>query len=286
MHWKTKARIFRFLSALPLGAQLHYLLQRHVTREWPRRPGHLDELLVAATRLLADAKARADVEHSHFVEIGAGRDMAVAVALRLMGVRRITCIDVDRLARVDLVGHAARHMAARLGVPAPSLQSWEDIQGFGIDYVAPAGLASVRLPDASVDCFYSVDTLEHIPRPALETILVEVRRILKPAGLTINFIDYGDHYARGDPALQFNFLTFSDEAWEPYNSKFQYVNRLRHSEFLALFARAGLHASTVEPHVEAPQAEVVRRLDPRFRRFSMEDLFTLRAKIVAVPSAG
>lgn len=284
MHWKTKARIFRLLSVLPLGLQVHYLLQRHVTREWPRRAAQLDKLLAAATRLFSDVDARLDVRHSHFVEIGAGRDMAVAVALRLMGVRHITCVDIDRLARLDLVGHAARYMASRLGVPAPSLRDWQDLRDFGIDYVAPADLASVRLPDASVDCFYSVDTLEHIPRPALEKLLAEVRRILKPQGLAINFIDYGDHYARGQPGLQFNFLTFSDEAWQPYNSKLQYVNRLRHSEFLDLFSQAGLRALAVEPHVEAPPAELVQRLDARFRRFSTEDLFTVRAKIVAVPA--
>lgn len=285
MNWKLKAKIFRGLARIPLGTQIHYLLQKHVTREWPRRHETLDQLLIAAQRISADAKVKFDLETAVFVEIGAGRDLAVATALRLMGVKHIICADVTRLAKPVLVNHAAQYMARKLGKHCPELKTWEDIEQLGISYSAPSQLASLGLADGSVDCFYSVDTLEHIPRQDIETILLEVRRILNPNGLTINLIDYSDHYARDGGVSRFNFLTFSEKEWSLFNSDFQYVNRLRHSEYLELFRKLGFNPLAVEPDVEAPQPAILKNLAPEFHSFAVDDLFTIRSKIVAAPEA-
>lgn len=285
MNWKKKARIFAVLSKIPMGDEIHFLLQRYVTNEWPRRPEVLEKLFVAAQRLLKETDGRFDLQHSQFVEIGAGRDLAVATALCLMGVKKVTCIDITRLAKPELVAHAAQYMALKLGKSCPKLKTWEDLEALGISYVAPADMVSVGLPSESIDCFYTVDTLEHIPRLDMEKIFVEVKRILKPNGLTINFIDYGDHFARGEELSRFNFLTFSDKEWMPFNSKYQYVNRMRHSEFLELFRAAGLRPFNIEADVEDPQPEIVKNLSTDFEHFSDKDLFTIRAKIVASPEA-
>lgn len=283
MDWKKKARIFKLLSRIPMGEKIHFLLQRFVTKEWPRRPESLEQLFVAAQRLIEEVDGRLDLQRSQFIEIGAGRDLAVATALCLMGVNRITCIDITRLSKPYLVAHAAQFMASKLGKPCPKLETWEDVDAFGIRYIAPAEMVSLALPTESIDCFYSVDTLEHIPRSDLEKIIVDVKRILKPNGLAINFIDYSDHFARGVELSRFNFLTFSDEQWMPFNSKFQYVNRMRHSEYLGMFEKAGLRPLNVEADVEDPEPDIVKRLSTEFERFSNDDLFTIRAKIIACP---
>ena len=283
MDWKKKAKIFKVLSKIPMGGKIHFLLQRTVTKEWPRRAEALEQLFVAAQRLIEETDGRLDLRHSQFIEIGAGRDLAVATALCLMGVNKVTCIDITRLAKPYLVAHAARYMASKLGESCPKLETWDDIEAFGIRYIAPADMVSLALPTKSIDCFYSVDTLEHIPRPDLEKIIVDVERILKPNGLAINFIDYSDHFARGVELSRFNFLTFSDEQWMPFNSKFQYVNRMRHSEYLEMFHKAGLRPFDIVADVEDPEPDIVENLSTEFKRFSTEDLFTIRAKIIASP---
>ena len=282
MDWKLKAKIFRCLSFMPFGRQIHYQLQRHITKELPRRQEALDELLIAAQRLFLDIEKKIDVSTSSLVEIGAGRDLAVAVALRFMGVKQITCVDITTLAKPFLIASAARYMAEKLGKPCPHIETWDDVEAFGISYVAPSNLASLNLPAKSIDCFYSIDTLEHIPREPLREIFVEATRILKPGGLSIHFIDYSDHYARGEKISRFNFLTFAEHEWKPFNSDFQYVNRMRHSEFLSLFQQTGLKLLVVTPDLEAPQSLIIDKLAPEFRRFSVDDLFTIRAKIIAV----
>ena len=155
MHWKTKAAIFRALSAIPLADHIHYCLQRYVTREWPRPTQSLDQLLKAAQRIRSAAEGR----RARFLEIGAGRDLAIALSLRLLGGKHVTCVDIRRLARLPLICHAATHLSKRIETPAPALQSWEDLTAFGIDYVAPRRLHDAATPRQSIDCFYSVDTL-------------------------------------------------------------------------------------------------------------------------------
>ncbi|GAB7547884.1 hypothetical protein CS8_075770 [Cupriavidus sp. 8B] len=75
MHWQTKARIFRALSMTPFGDNIHYFLQRKVTKELPRRVCGLDELLATARNLHADTQRHLaeDLGKAQFVEIGAGR---------------------------------------------------------------------------------------------------------------------------------------------------------------------------------------------------------------------
>lgn len=279
MDWKRKSALFRLLSAMPLGDALHFQLQRRVTRQWPRPTQALDELLVAARRIWEAS----DGHHDHLLEIGAGRDLAVAVALRMLGARHVRCVDVSRLAGCDLISHAARHMASRLGMHAPALRNWRDVEEFGISYLAPATLQQAALEPASVDCFYSVDTLEHIPPAELPGVFKEARRILKGDGVCIQLVDYSDHYARDGAGLsRFNFLTYSNEDWQPFNSRLQYVNRLRHSDFMELFRQSGMRLASVAADREPADAGILERLAPEFRRYSVEDLFIVRAMIVAL----
>jgi len=277
MHWRIKANIFRALSVMPFGTQLHFQLQKHVTKEWPRSRSTLEQLFIAASRVYEATEGH----RGHLIEIGAGRDLAVAVALRMMGVERVTCVDVSRLAKPGLVDHAAAYMAHRLGVMVPKLHSWEDIERFGISYLAPTYLQSASLEPSSFDCFFSIDTLEHIPPDDLQELLVEVKRLLKPGGLCVHCIDYGDHYARSDNGLsRFNFLTYTERDWQRFNSQFQYVNRLRHSQFIRLFTVAGMKLLRNEPDEVPPEQPILERLAPQFREFDITDLFTIRATIV------
>jgi hypothetical protein len=98
-------------------------------------------------------------------------------------------------------------------------------------------------------------------------------------------IDYGDHFKGFDPAISsFNFLTYSDEEWRPFQSRFQYVNRLRHSEYLQLFKEAGFQIVSDQPDRRSPEPAIMERLAPQFRKFSERDLFTLGSLIVARPA--
>ncbi len=272
MDWRLKALAFRVLE-LPGGEQAHYFLQRHVTRTWPRPAANLVSLQNIARRVVEDYARHVGGTPSSVLEIGAGRDLAVPLALRRFGVAKVIASDVDRLARLDLIQHAARRILAGHF----RLESWDHLERFGISYRAPHDVTEA---DLKVDCSCSNEVLEHIAPDQLVRLLAGLRAVT--TGITTHSIDYSDHYARSDGNLsRFNFLKYDDAQWRPFNSGWQYVNRLRHSDYVRLFREAGFAILEESSVPGEPSAEIVDNVARRFLRYAPADLFALRGLIVA-----
>jgi len=282
LHWKTKAAAFRILSAVPFGKRAHFFLQRHLTKNWPRKASDVVALVGLAKNTIGDFNrySATRLADATFLELGAGRDLAVPLALKMLGAGRVLAIDISRLCRLDLVNHAARVAASALGTQAPRVSSWNDLLDFGVDYRAPLGSAGVAdLPP--YDAVISNEVLEHIEPTQLQLLMTRLAENLSSGGLSIHSIDYSDHYARGAAVSRYNFLKFSDKQWRPYNSPFQYVNRLRHSEYLTIFERTGLRIVHAAPYAEPLPADIHENLAPQFRQFAADDINVMRARIVA-----
>jgi hypothetical protein len=279
MHWKVKSAAFRVFSVVPFGNAIHHLLQCHVTHEWPRSETVLDELITAARDILEATGFSDELTKARFLEIGAGRDLAVALAFRMMGVGSVTTIDVERLAQISLINHTAHYLAQRLGTAVPVFRNYDDLAAFGVDYHAPMSLT--EFADTGYDCFYSVDTLEHIPVASLSEILSAGKTRLKPGGAAVHIIDYSDHYARGTGSSRLNFLRYDDRSWERHNSKFMFMNRLRHSQYLKLFAEAGFQEIVDKPFKLDLDEYDIEKLDKKFQLLGLEDITTLHALIAA-----
>jgi len=287
MRWQAKARAFNALSVIPFGSSLHYLLQRYVTRRLPRPEKQITAIYGRAQNLLeqyAIYGART-VDTSTFYEFGSGRDLVVPLAVSACGANRFITMDIERLAKLDLVQANASVIAKLSNLSRPVFSSWEELErSWSIDYRAPADARATGMESNTIDCAVSVETLEHIPKDDILNILKELRRILRPDGIALMQIDYGDHFKGFDPSISsFNFLTYSEDDWRPFQSRFQYVNRLRHSEYIALFESAGFEVLVAYPDRRPVDPAIVERLAPSFKAFSEEDLFTLGALIVARP---
>lgn len=279
MHWKTKSSTFRIINYFPLSQDILYRLQRHITKEIPRKDYIFERLLIAAKKIKDEVdNTRETSSPAHYVEIGAGRDLALAIALRMLGVEKITCIDLFPLAKPYLIQKAASYLSKKLSVPLPSIKTLSDLEDFGIHYVAPSSLANANIHPNSVDVFYTTDTLEHIPRDALRLLIGDISTILKPQGLCINFIDYSDHYARSDNSISpFNFLKYSEQDWSKHNTPLHFVNRMRHSEYISLFSENNFIILQVSSERAKPPENLV--ISQEFQDFETPDIFTVRAKI-------
>lgn len=270
MNWRLKALAFRVLD-LPGGSHAHYFLQRHVTRNWPRKPSTIDNLAGIARRVLEDYARHVGGAPQTVLEVGAGRDLAVPLALRRLGVRTVIATDVERLARLDLIQHAADRLLAR----QVQLPSWEALSRFGVDYRAPHRVSSA---DPAVDCSCSNEVLEHVPPDQLRDLLQALRVVTR--GITTHSIDYSDHYARSDQTIsRLNFLQYSDEQWSRFNSGKQYVNRLRHSDYLRMFREAGF--TILEESSVPAQPPAGMRVSARFEGYEAADLFAIKGRIIA-----
>ena len=289
MRWQTKARAFSVLSNIPFGDDIHYALQRYVTRRLPRPEKQVKSIYTLAQRLLSvhETYSRRLLQDSTCFEFGAGRDLIIPLAFSAHGAGRFITVDIERLAKPELIRSNAAIISRISGTNRPDINSLEDLeQSWRIEYRAPSDARTTGLPAGSIDCAVSVETLEHIPKSDIAAILKELRRIMRPDGLVLMQIDYGDHFKGFDPSISsFNFLTYSEEDWAPFQSRFQYVNRLRHSEYLELFREAGFELLSDQPDRRPPERQILERLAPCFKGFSEEDLFTLGSLIVGRPAA-
>jgi len=98
------------------------------------------------------------------IDIGCGSGQFVA-ALRRHGYRAVRGIDTS----ADQIA-----LAARLGIEGIELRE-------GLEFLA-------QLPDASVDCFWLFDVMEHLTRYELLTWLQAMLRALKPGGRIVGHV--------------------------------------------------------------------------------------------------
>ena len=280
MNWRVKAIAFKFLSLVPGGSRIHFLAQRYLTGTLPRPCRTVCQLLECARATIANFTTHSSVaiEQSNFYEVGAGRDLCVPLSLRMLGVRQVLTSDIERLAKLAMVNHAAKCLCAELSRATMSFSSWQEVQDFGVEYIAPSPSAG---KSCSMDAWISNEVLEHVPAERLPALLSDGFQMLKPGGLAIHAIDYSDHFARGTDVSRYNFLQYSSVRWRPFNSRIQFVNRLRHSEYLNLFCSAGFELVEINKHSGDIPQEIVANLAPEFRRFLLSDLGVLRSRIVA-----
>ena len=282
MNWKFKALIFKTLSVIPFGSKLHYQLQRHVQKTWPRSDETINVLCEHAKKTLEifSKYSTTPVENAIFLEIGGGRDLVVPVALRMLGVKHLVSVDVERLANLDLVNHSAKVLADILGCERPHFDSWEALREYGVEYRAPFFLDKDR-SELRYDVFMSNEVLEHIPKAQLENIISSASDFMTSEGLYIHAVDYSDHYARDCGVSRYNFLQYSVEKWKKYNSKTQFVNRLRHAETVGIFLESGLEVLEENVYSETIPAAILENLAEDFVQHSPDDLKILRSRIVA-----
>jgi SAM-dependent methyltransferase len=126
------------------------------------------------------------------------------------------------------------------------------------------------------DVIWSYTAFEHLRYPALS--VKECFRILRPGGCLVAFIDLGDHSfygkATAGPDVLFDCLRYPEWLWNLMRwNRSSYVNRLRRSDWLRLFAQAGF----VLRAQEATVSEDIARLLPELaylQKYSYDDAVT------------
>ena len=293
MNWKIKAGIQMATSYVPFGSRLNYAGQRLLMRRFSSLDRSVADRLAKARWLLGAYTRHAAVapERAHFFELGTGWHLGLPLALWCLGVERQVTVDVRRLARLELINKALavlqnlpEDLPRRPGGPIRRFEELAD--RYGIAYRAPCDARCTGLAADSIDCAHSTFTLQHIPVPILMSILAESRRILKPEGVLLSIIDYGDNYAYTDRSISvYNFLRYSGSRWRWLNPPLHYQNRLRHVEYRALFDACGLRVVEQELKCGSERdlaAIRAMRLAPEFSRYAPEELAIRTSRLAAV----
>jgi SAM-dependent methyltransferase len=153
------------------------------------------------------------------------------------------------------------------------------------EYRSPLDARHTGLADASVDIVFSHNVIEHIPPAVIRDIFLEFKRILTPEGRMCHMIDNTDHWAQHDTSISYaNFYKFGDTQWNIFQiNPLDYQNRMRHSEYLRLFAETGFNVLKDESWTDESLIPVINKMKihPRFRALSVRDLAVMCTFVAA-----
>jgi methyltransferase family protein len=282
VNWKLKALAMHFLAHAPGSLAMHRWLQRHVTGRY--LDCLTDDFLAAYQYHVNNFLRLPSPEQSCALEFGVGRNLLTPLLLSAAGARRIYACDIDRLATLEQINQVIRQLRER-DIPCPR-QAWREVENIEIDleryyrikYLAPCDVRHMALAAQSIDFVCSTSTLEHIARADIISIIAECRRLCSPSALMSFIIDYHDHYSTFDAAItRFNFYRYSESAWKWFNPPNHFQNRMRHSDYEALFESSGLIAlerRAVTPPYDKKDLQAIR-LSDEFARYSTADLAAL-----------
>jgi SAM-dependent methyltransferase len=264
------------LDIVPRGDALHALAQRYVTGRYFRR---LSDANIESHRYHVNNYLRLG-RPGVALEFGAGGSLSAALLLSAAGAT-VYAYDINRLASVERINHVIRAFRQRgLDGNWTELETFDELERrYRIRYVAPGDARATGLPAGSVDYFYSMSCLEHIPQDEIGEILAELRRIATPDALMGFGIGYYDHYATADKSIsRCNFYRFSERAWRFWNPPRHYQNRLRHSDFERMF-RA--YPVLDNQRMMADESLLTGLpIDPKFSHYSREDLLTVSGRFL------
>lgn len=303
MRWKTKYLLQNTLASLPLNSDLYFRLQKQFGGF---KHFSINSKVDQGISLLEALKANnLELRGKNTAEMGTGWTPIIPMLFALAGQSRCVTCDVSQLLQYDLCVQAAvqfNRIAADLAkkiswawgeeseinlrVMQSSLDAHDLLTKLHIDYHSDSSHPLRFLEDAGTDIFFTNDTLEHIPCKQLPFIFTEIRRVLKPDGVMIHLVDCSDHYSFDDTNInRINFLRFSTDQWERYNTRFLFQNRLRPSEYQQLLTSSGF---TIEYWSQKQDQRALQELksfplDPGFMRFSSEDLCASSFIVIARP---
>jgi SAM-dependent methyltransferase len=309
VNWKLKSLIQRTVASLPprWSDALYYRLQRcsgafRVVDPSSRlRAGkQIADYLCAQGQILGG---------KHVFEVGTGRRLNIPIALWLCGADRITTVDLNPyleeelvLSDIDSIASSQTEVGNLFARHAESPQFQQRLQQLtrskgdfqsilrllDLRYAAPGDASRVDISDSSVDFHVSYTVFEHIPAPMIRRILLEGKRILRPGGLFVHFIDCSDHFSHSDQSISpINFLQFDERQWNRYaGNRYMYHNRLRMDDHVQLFQQAGLNIVSLDTNIDQRSLAAIDRgfpLDPRFSTKPPEVNATRSVRIIARP---
>jgi SAM-dependent methyltransferase len=208
------------------------------------------------------------------LELGPGDSLVSALVAHALGASETYLVDTGTFASSEPnVYTSMQDYLIGQGLPSPKIRRGaplrEVLSSCNAHYLAD-GIRSLRaVPNGSVDFVWSHAVLEHIHLDEFDPLLSALRRVLRSGGMSSHQIDLRDHLN-----MELNNLRFSRSIWESglfLKSGF-YTNRLRMSQLLQAFARAGFQYRIVH-RTEWPATPIRRNhLHPEFSCFPDEEL--------------
>lgn len=295
--WILKAIVQKTISYLPLGSQINYLFQKHVTKGvflsdlyFYDRLGHARDHLRGYSKY---TESSSSLFPNFCLELGTGWYPIVPIGFFLAGAEKIYSVDISFLTSKERIkttigrfvdayrkGVLPDYVEAKDKRLATLLECYENIEKLSLDDILHklkieyliTDARKLPLPDNSIDLVNSNNTFEHIYPEILAPILKEFKRVAnKEHGVMSHFIDMSDHFAHFDHSITiYNFLQFSNRQWQWIDNSIQPQSRLRIDDYRKLYEQLEIPISEEKNRPGDLNALLTVNLDERFAAKPLE----------------
>jgi len=273
---RLKESLFRILDLLPKkqGFYLYHKIQdvfngeNMLQRVRTNEPGF--EVL---KRLLRQNQL--SIEDMKILEIGSGWAPIMPYFMLYQGkVKSVSTFDLNRHFSKKNISRLNEVFDLEYGIRVTPGTAKPYHLPKNIFYYPNTNLIDADLPETEL--VFSRLVLEHVKPEDLALMHKRFKRELNPESLIVHLISPSDHRAYVDKNLSLqDFLQYSEAEWQKKQTKFDYHNRLRLPQYLAIFKAAGLEVLQVE--YDQPGADTYKKfrsvpLHEDFKNFTDEEL--------------
>lgn len=308
--WILKAIVQKTISFLPFKNNINYFFQKYVTKGVLLTDSHFELKITHASDHLRFYKKHSSVQRENWntlvcMELGSGWYPVVPISLFLNGMGKVISIDINSWMNKASILKTIEHFISwradgRLykfidSIDADRwailLEVYNDAEKYSFTQICEQlnlelmikDARATELPDQSMDFICSNNTYEHIPGEILFGIIKEFNRICKKKGIMSHFIDLSDHFAHFDSSINiYNFLKYSEAAWQRIDNSIQPQNRLRWKEYLKMYEDLAVPITEEEIRKGSPSLVGEVEIHEMYSDFSPEELAISHGYIISV----
>ncbi len=244
---RLKESLFRILDLLPekQGFYLYHEIQNVLNGEnMLQRVKTNEPSFEVLKRLLRQNQL--SIEDKKVLEIGSGWAPIMPYFMLYKGkVKSVFTFDLNRHFSKENISRLNKVFDSEYGIRVTPDVAKPYHLPENIVYYPNTNLIDADFPKAEL--VFSRLVLEHIKPEDIALMHKRFKRDLNPGCLIVHLISPSDHRAYVDEKLSLqDFLQYSEVEWQKKQTKFDYHNRLRLPQYLAIFKAAGLEVLHVE----------------------------------------
>lgn len=301
--WILKAIVQKTISFLPGSHRINFLFQKYITRGVQLTEHYFEDRLIHARKHLESFDKHATKPLEQTLELGTGWYPVVPIAMFLRGATMIHTVDISSLSdkkkivtAIDwfLAYEENGKLSAYLEPVPERLERLRHIKKniethnfqkilatLHISYTV-VDVRKLAFPPQSIDLIHSNNTFEHVYPNVLKGILERFKTLVHPKGIQSHFIDMSDHFAHFDKSINiYNFLHYSDKAWNRMDNSVQPQNRWRLSEYQALYKTLKISIAEVDARPGDLEALSTITLAEKYKSFDTKDLAISHAYLIS-----
>lgn len=262
---QLKTTFFKTIDFLPgkLGYALYHKVQSLLTESFDVKQTANERSFGEIQRILAHNGKT--LKGQYLLEIGSGWMPILPYLLHYKGgCSEVHTFDINDHYNNRYIDELNIYYQKQLEVNVEYKQDKLHIPDF-IKYHPNSNVINAALPD-KVDLVYSRFVLEHVTP---KDLVAMHKRFAKEYGsdvLILHLISPSDHRAFSDTSIShYDFLQYSQSEWNKIQTKFDYHNRLRLPQYLALLEEAGMEVV----HLEFDTAEQGSKKFEKFKKMKI-----------------